>query len=634
MTAGMVVIVQVLCCLGLGAVALRACALLDRLARLECLTWSFAVGFGVLGWLMFFLGCAGWLSTPQLWALEVAGVVGLWTLLPRLRGIRWRLGPEAAWLGLALMIVLLLDLIEGVSPPADADSLAYHFAGPKRFLAIGALDFVPRAVDGAAPFLVQMTYLPALGLGGERALTLWTMVSGWAAAALVFTSACRFVDKPWAAAVALLFLTTPAVIFGGGTGQVEVRAALFVIVAALAVADIRNAPSSRYALLAGLMVGFYVGTKYLGLLFALASGIGLLAVSRTPARAVRLIAIFSSAALLAGFQWYFWNWLHSGDPIFPFLIGRFGIGDVSLWPADYHKWFESGFFDVERGVPNSIVWLFLYPIKATFAGAPEFESARTGLGPFLPLIVPLALLGGYQARQRLASSPLTIMAGIGILFYALWFLTGSSQRVRHLVPVYPLILIPAAVAAERYSRQYGFDILLRATAVTTLLLQMPAHAVYSTNYARYALGFESRQEFLRRNITAFDLVDWINRNLGLHDRILTTQRQLVYFLNVPVLYGHQYLDARVDLRADTLPDRLVAQLRGQGVTYVLLAQGIGADGEKRWGPVDLIWEPLKSAGCMTLLYSGEFTNITSRTLAIREGRFVAEIYALERSCRL
>ncbi len=630
----LIVILEVLGCLGFGALTLRACGVLSRLSPFERLTWSFAIGFGVTGWLVFFLGWSGCLSQWPLGGLLVIGCACLAALLSGPKPLQWPALTRLDWLGIALIaVVFLFDLTEALSPPADADSLAYHFATPKRLLQIGALDFVPRAVDGAAPLLVQMTYVPALGLGGEKALMLWTMLSGWGAGALIFTTARRFVSRGWAMLIALLVLTTPAVIYGGGTGQVEVRATLFVLVAALCVAEAAKTSLARYALIAGLMAGFYAGTKYLGLLFVVSAGVVLLLSAFSSGRAVRHAAVFSVGAILAGFQWYFWNWLHSGDPIFPFLVGRLGIGDVSLWPADYQKWFESGFFDVERAVPSSVWWLFAYPVKATFAGAPEFESARTGLGPFLALVAPLALLGAYQVRQRLLTSPLVILMAIGILFYVLWFLTGSSQRIRHLVPIYALIVIPMATAAVRYSSEHGLKTLLSTIVGVTLVIQLAGHAVYSANYTRYVLGAETREAFLHRNITAFDLVDWVNRNLDQADQLFTTQRQLIYFLAVPVLYGHQYLDARVDLRAEAAPDRLLAQLRKQAVTHVMLAHGM-AGAERVLSPVDLIWEPLKKAACMTLLYSGEFTNITSRALAVRDGRFVAEIYVLRESCRL
>ena len=68
-------------------------------------------------------------------------------------------------------------------------------------LAAGRLEFVPRAIDGAVPLLIQMTYVPALGLGGEHALTLWTQVSGWGLGLLIYKACRRHLDAPWSLAV-------------------------------------------------------------------------------------------------------------------------------------------------------------------------------------------------------------------------------------------------------------------------------------------------------------------------------------------------------------------------------------------------------------------------------------------------
>src|SRR3546814_20281685 len=83
------------------------------------------------------------------------------------------------------------DLLEALSPPADADTSAYHFALPKYFVQLGGLEFVPRAVDGAIPMLIHMPYVPVLALGGELALTLWAGISGWAGILLVRSDARR-----------------------------------------------------------------------------------------------------------------------------------------------------------------------------------------------------------------------------------------------------------------------------------------------------------------------------------------------------------------------------------------------------------------------------------------------------------
>jgi len=188
-SAGVVVLVFS-ACLGAGAAVLALVRLLPELDWGERVAWSFAVGIGAFGWAVFFpavFGRIGPTDMVVLCFLCTAGAIFLRRPLPThakaepLDGVGWTLCG-------AIMVVLVFDLLEGMSPPADADSLAYHFALPQRFLAAGGLDFVPMAIDGAAPLLLQMSYLVALGLGGEKALTLWTMVSGGMPAAVCSVS--------------------------------------------------------------------------------------------------------------------------------------------------------------------------------------------------------------------------------------------------------------------------------------------------------------------------------------------------------------------------------------------------------------------------------------------------------------
>ncbi|HEX9702254.1 MAG TPA: hypothetical protein VGA19_05340, partial [Rhodospirillales bacterium] len=58
-----VLVLEVFCCLGLGAALLRGLRVDVGLARAEHWGLSFALGVGLLGWLVFPLGIAG-LLTP------------------------------------------------------------------------------------------------------------------------------------------------------------------------------------------------------------------------------------------------------------------------------------------------------------------------------------------------------------------------------------------------------------------------------------------------------------------------------------------------------------------------------------------------------------------------------------------
>ena len=181
------VIAQVAACLGFGALVVRVLGLDKDMPPGEHWAVSFAIGFGVLGWLVFPIGIAGLLSAGPLWALLLAGALGVVLLfragLPVLDKKRDAIGTGLLVL---IAVVFFFDLAEALAPPADADTLAYHFNRPKQFIAAGEIFFIPQAWTGAVPLLTQMTYVPALALGGEGALTLWTMFSGWAAAGFLF----------------------------------------------------------------------------------------------------------------------------------------------------------------------------------------------------------------------------------------------------------------------------------------------------------------------------------------------------------------------------------------------------------------------------------------------------------------
>lgn len=321
----------------------------------EGASWSFILGIGVLGWLLFFIGVSGLFTTSPMLIVLIMGVPGLVLLgRPETPNIT-PLNTIERLLLTALFVALVLDSLEGVSPPSDADSLAYHFATPKLFLESGRIFFIPRAVDGAAPLLLQMTYTSALGLGGEKALTLWTMVSGWGTALLLFVIAQNHVNRCWAFAITVIWLTTPVVLYGGGAGHVEVRNAGFVLLCVAALMRARESGWSRYVAIAGIAAGLFIASKYTGLLFFAAAIPALLTLK---GRSLRIL-IFGAMASLAGFQWYLWNFLHTGDPVFPMLFPIIGGVDYPYWDATHHLALHNNLFMGERAVANTPFWLLI-----------------------------------------------------------------------------------------------------------------------------------------------------------------------------------------------------------------------------------------------------------------------------------
>ena len=221
---------MIMASIGFGLIALRLSAQRSSCSALERAMSGFVLGIGILGWLLFFPGALGGLLPRGFWGAMAAGVAALFSRMSSLKGLAasrplkpWTLPFFPFWRSSRLLIYW-----KQLRPP-DADTLAYHFALPRDFVANGEILFNARAVTGAIPLLVHMTYAAALATGGELSLNLWAAATGWAPGLLLYAVVRRHLSRTWSLVLLALFLTTPAILYGGGNGQIETRCAAFAL---------------------------------------------------------------------------------------------------------------------------------------------------------------------------------------------------------------------------------------------------------------------------------------------------------------------------------------------------------------------------------------------------------------------
>ena len=610
MTAIGVPLLLFVACTGAGAAVLALFGLWREKPQVERAVWAFAFGLGVVGWLVFPLGAAGHLGVVPLTVL--CGVCSLGNLLffqaAPVAAEAEPLGTVGRVLLAVLCVAVAFDGVEALAPPTDADSLAYHFALPKLFLAAGRIEFVPRAVDGAIPMLVHMPYLAALALGGEQAMTVWAGLSGAAAAPLLFVVARRFLPVTWALALVVLYLTTPAVVYAAGSGQVEAKLAVFALAAVFLVADSLRSGRMTTVAAAGIVAGFYAGSKLTGLIFLASCGLVVVMHRQWFARGT----VFTFAALAAGGQWYLWNLWHIGDPVFPMLHLWFGWDSPPLWPADQNAYFREVDLGRRSGVPHSVFWLLAYPVKATFDGLVQFESGRTGLGPLAALLVPFMVAGLWVFRRNIGTSRLAPVAAVVGLYYVLWFFFGGSQKIRHLLPVYPVFLVCAVHAGRLAASRLSVHRPLVAALALTLAVQLAGHGLFTKAFAARVVDGTNREAFIARMVPDSAPAPWINANLDGGDRLLLFTRHFLYLLDVPYFYAKEAYQRLIDIRGPaTDPGAFLAQIRQQGISHVLLVgwPPTGASG----GPRYLVSE-LQKAGVLELVQTIAVRRFLSRTL--------------------
>jgi hypothetical protein len=445
--------------------------------------------------------------------------------------------------------------------------------------------------------------------GGTGALTGWAFVSGWFASFLLFALALRYLSFNAALAIALIFQTVPAMAFGAGSGQVEARMAAFVLIAVAGLADIRRHGGLAPIILIGLGAGFYAASKYLGLLFVIAAAIAVVSTGRP---FVKRMWVYGLVVALAGTQWYGWNFYHTGDPAFPLMYNLFhslGLANETYWNPE----FNAGFNEYLAGLAEStsqLHWIITFPIAATLFPIPGFEAGRIGLGPFFVLILPLVFVALWRGRGRLLKSQLFPVAVLLVAHYILWIELGVIPKIRHILPLIPVLMICLAAAAlSPFAGRAGRP--LAAAVVLSLGINFGAHGLFTKQYISHVVSGESDAEFLRRNISTYPMVEAINERPNIKG-VLIWDRQALFYIKTKAFSAAPYKQIFIDTRSGHIePRKLVRQMTEQNLTHIAF------DRYTKKPPsgtlAGAIWE-LRLMNCLTLEQSVDTQRFASRTL--------------------
>ena len=551
-------------CFGYGLISLRLLKWPGKNNWAENSGTAFAIGMGMLGWIIYWPGIFGLLNDGILWGILVPGWFGIFVCRGNLKRPNFRNGNRVSFLLLALISLLVLcGLVEVTTPPTDADSLAYHYALPKHFLAVGQIEYVPIAVQGAIPLLLHLTYLINLGLGGELSLTLWILISQIMMPLALYGVSRRWLSRNWSLTVVLVLMTAPVFIYKSGAGHVEIRTALFMLIAAVSLADGLKTKIPAQFVVAGLLGGFFMASKYFGI-YAVAA---LLFTTFLQRNWLRPVVIFSSAALISGVQWYGWNWWHTGTPIFPVSFSILDVSQINFWNEAVDDYFHL-VYDSTICLSPDLWGLIKYPFLAALGPLDCFGVSRTGFGPYLWLLLP-GIAGGLVWSRRIWKGSLLFNLMVpGIVYYLLWFLIPVTQITYHLLPIYPLALLGCTVLAHRITEFIDSGTLLKGAATFSILLGLLAYTFNSRGFVEYHLSGQTREEYLSQHIGAFKIAKWVNENLSAENRIANPIRNINYFLEVPYFFLN-YAQAQIEIHPDTSPGKFYRQLVSENVTHVI-----------------------------------------------------------------
>jgi hypothetical protein len=420
---------------------------------------------------------------------------------PRLRASVVKRLPTYAGAALVLfcLFVVACTLVGALAPPTgdDWDSLSYHLAAPKIYLAHGRIDFIPYDSHTNFPFTMEMLYTLGLVCGGAAGAKLFHWAAGWLTA-LGIAAFCRrlfpergtgVVMPVWAPPLAAaLFLSIPQVQWQATTAYIDLGTTLYQFLALVAFVysvspSLRGEPSDWASvrgslIVSGLMSGWAMGTKMtamlpFGLLVLAAVLWAAFSASRLKAQpgsgtpsmpsfphplipssaAWSGVALLALAGVLVACPWYVKSFLWTHNPVYPFFYSLFPHSVGWTREAEIAYQHEQHFFGLGRGVwallmvPWNLAmqgWAYLtVPTRWAPAGTlPYFDGLRRGgLSATFLALVPLALYTRRWDRR------LTGLVVYGLALILPWFVL--SQQSRYLLPITaPLAVVAAAVVAN------------------------------------------------------------------------------------------------------------------------------------------------------------------------------------------
>jgi hypothetical protein len=524
---------------------------LDTLNRIGAGAIAFALLTFAAGW----AGLVHPIAYLALFAPMAA--VGAVFAVPLLR--RARLPQVRTWRAWQLSVLALLGiyvafaLVSVCAPISSPDALLYHAADPALFESAGRIVEVPWNASSYEPFTVEMLVLDGFLLWDSVQGAFAPLLLALVALAAVAGFAERLAGRSAALLAGAIFFAQPFMLWESTSVFIEPGLACAVALSAWNLFRFISHDERNALVLAGLFAGGAAGMKYLGLIAALTvAAVGLILAWRR--LNVRTALAFGLPAVAVALPWYVKNAVLTGNPFYPHIFG----GLNSYASAELDRAMKS--FGHGHG-PQDFV---LLPLRLLTDGEP-FDGGEF-LSPLFLIFAPLIFL---STRDRRAAAAVWA----GILFYVTaWF--ASTQQARFLVPLMPVLAVLAALGALGLAKRGRLGGFVAAAVVgVSLIVGLGASAVYAAQFAPVVVGTESRDVFLRRKVSLYEGIEWLNRSLGPDDRVATSAWALLY-LDVPYITFGTMGDL---LPPDAGPVTTRSFVRKNGVSHVAV---LASDSER------------------------------------------------------
>lgn len=514
-----------------------------------------AVGVAIISLLWFFLGIAGLYTTVAAIIVTVVCIAAGVLSLARVREAKGesRVPERAALFDKVLLLLIaipvVLALISAIAPPIAKDTLLYHFAVPKAFIAQGSNAYIDGNIASYLALGTEMHVVWARLLGGifnERAAEVAGSVTVWLFFPLLLAAVFGWaremnVSRRLSLISVLAVAAVPTAYHVASSGYTDIALALYITLAIYGLCRWWREPSRGLALAIAILLGAALAIKLTTVFVIAAFALVVLLRARNAENTGKLIAAGLGALVLAGViasPWYLRTWAATGSPVFPFYM--------SIWPGKANGW------DIERsnlfqamnsqygGVDVDKSRFLTAPILVSVAAQPEEPRNYDGvLGAAFLMGLPLLWFALWKLEFPVEAK---IAAGVAAIMFAFWLF--SSEQLRYLLPIVPALTIAIMASVEAYGSQVR-SVAQYAFAAASLAGILTTFAWFCQKAPlQVALGGETRVAYLARNIDYYDpFYTRLNSETEPTDRVwLINMRRDTYHVDRAVVSDYLFED--------------------------------------------------------------------------------------------
>jgi hypothetical protein len=478
-----------------------------------------------------------------------------------------------------ISIYLLVNLIGALAPEIEADALVYHLYIPKVYIQNHRLVYIPYEFRAAFPLGMEMLFTLGMILSNSVLAKLTHFALGVLSLLTTYCFGRKYLGSKVGLLAATVFYTVSVVAWESTTAYIDLGTTFFSTLEIFALVNWWHSQRDRWLAVAAIMCGLAMGTKYLGVFSLVILIVGILLKPSFTGKqnilvVLRTILVYSFVSVLIVSPWLIRNYVFTGNPVYPLLNNVF---KSPLMPP-INPTFDRASFGMGDNVFTEYL---LSPWNVTIHG----ERYQGTIGPIFLTFLPLLIVVRVDRIIRY----LLLFCGV---FFILWEI--SFPVIRYLIPMMPLLglIVSYVVSSSVRWDNWGSVVLstmVIAVTTVTLFLNLPFfHPFWQEEWSpgivrhvpyEVVLGIESKEHYLSRHLSSYEVFQYANRNLPPDAKILCFNEEFRYLSDrtlVPVFS----FEARNVVSSRNMGE-LLGHIKDLGVTHYLINWAYVED--TQWG---------------------------------------------------